>query len=289
LRRLGSEDFNRFNELLAKGGSACPRWFVCREYELRKPPEADEDDHLAYYFLPKHEYNYFRDDDTWRSYDPLEDTPDLFLKFARLHERNDSIEHIVDWVHKYGVLGLDRPKLLHGEGGPKETLESFKMEVERAAQVLALYEAALSGDNEAALRVSEKVPWCFNDPFFKKESILNVVLYSATDEVTRKVCRSCHPALLVGMLGGPSSVQSVWTFDNLLGAMYLQMYWLMAAGGNVTRCRYCGRIISLASPQPGARKTRQDKKFCNDACRQRQYYHTKTKPKRQGKSGNQLR
>jgi hypothetical protein len=68
----------------------------------------------------------------------------------------------------------------------------------------------------------------------------------------------------------------------LYGAMYMQMYRLIAAGGNVTRCKYCGRIISLASPGPDARKTRQDKKFCDDACRQRRHYRTKTKPKRQG-------
>ena len=283
LRRLGSEDFNRFNELLAKGGSAAPRWLVCREYELRKPPEADEDDHLAYYFLSKHDHEPFSDDDKWRWYDPLEDTPDLFLKFARLHGRSDSVDPIVDWVHKYGVLGLHRPE--QWAGGPKETLEIFKMEIERAAQILALYEAALSGDNETALRVSEKVPWCFNDPSFELQPILDAVLYSASDEVSRKVWRFSHPGLRVGKLGGPSSVQSVWNFDNLLGAMYLQMYWLMAAGGNVTRCRYCSRIISLTSPLPGARKTRQDKKFCDDACRQRHYYHTKTKPKRQGNAG----
>ena len=66
--------------------------------------------------------------------------------------------------------------------------------------------------------------------------------------------------------------------------MYLQMYWLMAAGGNVTRCKYCGRIISLTYPlSGGARKTRQDKKFCDNACRQRHHYHTQTKLKRQGK------
>jgi hypothetical protein len=70
----------------------------------------------------------------------------------------------------------------------------------------------------------------------------------------------------------------------LYGAMYLQMYWLMAAGGNVTRCKYCGRIMSLTYPLPGgARKTRQDKKFCDNACRQKHHYHTKTKLKRQGK------
>ena len=93
----------------------------------------------------------------------------------------------------------------------------------------------------------------------------------------------CFPTLNIGEPGGPSGVQSGWGFRNLLGPMYLQMYWLMAAGGNVTRCRYCSRIISLTSPLPGARKTRQDKKFCDNACRQRYHYHNKTKPQRQGR------
>jgi len=82
----------------------------------------------------------------------------------------------------------------------------------------------------------------------------------------------------------PFGVTASWNFKSLLGAMYLQMYWLMGSGGNVTRCRYCGRIISVASPAPDARKTpRQDKKFCDDACRQRHHYHTKTKLRRQSK------
>ena len=98
------------------------------------------------------------------------------------------------------------------------------------------------------------------------------------------VGNDCSPALRVEKgCRNPSGVTAHWNFKGLLGAMYLQMYWLMAAGGNVTRCKYCGWIISLAPPAPDARKTRHDKKFCDDACRQRHHYHTKTKPRRQAK------
>ena len=93
----------------------------------------------------------------------------------------------------------------------------------------------------------------------------------------------CRPTLYLPEGGSdPSQVSASWGFKGLYAAIYLQMYWLMAAGGNVTRCKYCGRIIYLTSPVPGARKTRQDKQYCNNACRQRHHYHTKTKPRRQG-------
>ena len=68
-----------------------------------------------------------------------------------------------------------------------------------------------------------------------------------------------------------------WTFDNLLGAMYLQMYWLVASRDSVARCEHCGRIISLGRPHPEGRKRRSDKRFCNDACRQA---HHRSKKKR---------
>jgi hypothetical protein len=116
-------------------------------------------------------------------------------------------------------------------------------------------------------------------------SYLRYSLETALDLVAFKVQNQCFPTLLSEEgVSHPSEVRAGWHFKSLYGAMYLQMYWLMAAGGSVTRCRYCGRIISLASPLPGARKTRQDKKFCNDACRQRFHYHTKTKPRRQSLS-----
>jgi hypothetical protein len=42
-------------------------------------------------------------------------------------------------------------------------------------------------------------------------------------------------------------------------------------------------MVFLNSPLPDAgKKTRQDKKFCDDACRPRHHYHTKTKLRGQG-------
>ena len=70
--------------------------------------------------------------------------------------------------------------------------------------------------------------------------------------------------------------------------MYLQMYWLVAAGEkHVARCQHCGKMINLMVRTPGPesegkrRKPRQDKRFCNDACRQRHHYQNTTKPKRE--------
>lgn len=179
-------------------------------------------------------------------------------------------------------------------------------------RVLALYEAVLNGDEDRAKSaILEEFPFVglwwrmYNsapnirahvDRAFVAKEISETVgkvydgdylwhaLETAGEEVEDMVSNYCSPALSVAEGSrDPSGVTANWRFKSPLGAMYLQMYWLMAAGGNVTRCKYCGRIISLASPAPSARKTRQDKKFCDDACRQRHHYHTKTKPKRQGK------
>ncbi len=65
-----------------------------------------------------------------------------------------------------------------------------------------------------------------------------------------------------------NTVRSTWRFKNLLGAAYLQMYWLMTSEGELKRCENCGRTVSLARPYPRGRKRRRDKRFCDDACRQ---------------------
>jgi hypothetical protein len=96
---------------------------------------------------------------------------------------------------------------------------------------------------------------------FYDGSYIRYALVNALDLVAFKVQKHWFPTLLSEEeVSHPSEVWAGWHFKSLYGAMYLQMYWLMAAGGSVTRCRYCGRIISLASPLSGARKPRQDKK-----------------------------
>ena len=305
--RLGRDDFDKTSELLMGGSPGSRIWGVCEEYELRKLPDAPEGDSFPYVLVRKYPLGPVYQH-KWREYAPLEDTPDLFLRFARLHEKSDQIEAMVDWVRKYGVLGHDG-KTPWQPGAPQYA-SSFNQALGQAAGVLALYEAVLNGDRERAKsailgefpfvgiwwRTHNAVP--NKPPHMDREWVaeqisesveencggdyLEYALVTAADDVESMVSSYCTPALNVEEGSrDPSGVTATWNFQSLLGAMYLQMYWLMAAGGNVTRCEYCGRIISLTSPLPGARKTRQDKKFCDDACRQRHHYHTKTKPKRQ--------
>ena len=68
----------------------------------------------------------------------------------------------------------------------------------------------------------------------------------------------------------------MWKFDNLVGAMYLQAYWMLTSGDELGRCEYCSRIISLARPHPEGRKRRRDKRFCDDACRQANHRRKKS-------------
>jgi hypothetical protein len=50
-----------------------------------------------------------------------------------------------------------------------------------------------------------------------------------------------------------TKLKSGWAFDSLLGAMYLQMYWLIAGEGRFKRCKHCEDLI----PNP-----RSNQNFC---------------------------
>ncbi len=299
--RINRDDFVRASELQRRTGSETRWWKVCEEYELREPDEACRYGYLSYEVTPKYSPNR---EDKWRTYYPVEDAPDLFLKFARLYRGGgdryvDSlfVSSILDWVHKYGLLGYDKYYYL---GGPEETINNYSGSAYWAAGILAMYEAALNGDEEAAkgavleefLSVDPLVPEFkrIGEQRFaahKAEWIedrwngnyLGYALTAAMELVAFTVREECFPTLHpIDRVSDPSKISAGWGFKNLYGAMYLQMYWLMAAGGDVTRCEYCGRIISLARPHPEGRKRRQDKRFCDDACRQA---HHRSKKKRQ--------
>jgi hypothetical protein len=92
---------------------------------------------------------------------------------------------------------------------------------------------------------------------------------STVDQVVRESCKQSIVVHIDAMPQlDPSAVKLVWYFDDLLGAMYLQMYWLLTSGGDLVHCEHCRRLISLTRPHPQGRKRRRDKRFCDDACRQ---------------------
>jgi predicted nucleic acid-binding Zn ribbon protein len=76
--------------------------------------------------------------------------------------------------------------------------------------------------------------------------------------VMLKVENDCYPTVE----GSPGSYEQGWGFKSLLGALWLQMMWLML--GEHNHCRWCG---SLFEP------TRRDKRFCDADCRQAWNYH----------------
>ena len=97
-----------------------------------------------------------------RSYDPLVDEPDLFLKFAHLQEQHNWRAALSQWIHTYGLLGLSQaeprriykaepevslpPYRYNPEGGPGETAEAVRKETWAAYYALNLYEAVLANN-----------------------------------------------------------------------------------------------------------------------------------------------
>ncbi len=293
--RLGRQDFRETGELM--GGSSGTRvWRVCERYELRELPEAPEGGALTDFLVPAYSSgppNF----DRWREYEPLRDTPDLFLKFAKVYQAEDQVKSMTAWVHSYGVLGDGYPSW---QSGAPQHAGRFREAVAQAAGVLALYEAVLNGDDRRAKSVVlEEFPfvgiwWRIHNALPDKPAhmdrefvaaqivdsveeihggdYLRYALETAADEVEHMVNNYCSPALSVEEgARDPSGVTAQWNFKSLLGAMYLEMYWLMAAGTDLARCEYCGFPLSLARPNPEGRKRRSDKRFCDDACRQAQH------------------
>jgi hypothetical protein len=201
------------------------------------------------------------------------------------------------------------------QGGPGETLGEFYAEARQANITLACWEAALSGDEEQLERAMYgRLRW-WN---FEGVSVLHdvrktyaararksgvtytdILIHDATFHalmpVQEVLQEFAYPYIASGAprqrripdrLYSPEGLWATWLPRNLLGAMYLQMYWLMTSSGDLARCKYCGRIISYAPPVPigeehKARKPRKDKEFCDSRCRQNYHYHNRIKPVRQ--------
>ncbi len=293
-RRLKGKDFADSYGLVGESG---PTLVVCKKYKLEHAWVKGLTGEIEpiYYLEPTYEWE---DQDGWREYNPLEDYPDLFLEFARLREkersdREQSNQIALDWANEYGPLGCrlgfyqDRHILKYEAAAPYEFVDHFFEEVDRAAAVLAFYEAVLNGDEDAVLPLLKEFPdvavdhwvrYWDTDMGSKYGGRLGFALFFVASEVMRMVRTFTYPKLTLRPGPAlPSRLMSGYGFLTLLGAMYLQMYWLLAAGEkHLTRCKYCGKLVRLTARKPEAerqargRKPRQDKRYCDDACRQRQ-------------------
>jgi hypothetical protein len=130
------------------GRFASREWKVCETYELTKSRGTSEGDADSYLVVPKYRYGPGTFG-KWRSYEPLEETPDLFLKFARLYQAQDRPEAMLEWARTYGTLGHGQPPWVRG--APQDA-KGFWDAVEQAAGLLALYEGVLNRDSQSVQR-----------------------------------------------------------------------------------------------------------------------------------------
>jgi hypothetical protein len=285
-RRINAEDFEESGRVM-KGLEEPGVWSKCDEYEIERGaviakypfPVGDPGDSVI----------------RWGLYRPLESAPHLFLSFSRLHEEDGFEEAVRVWSNKYGVIGGDSyGRLSENDRVP---VSRFREEAMRAWVVLKMYECGLNGDAQAVHRYRDEqfiqallaeyresvlftvVSVKATDEEFSEEHLLPFALYLAKQVANRNVRTYCHRETVLSLKfrkGGrltvdPDATQGKWGFSNLLGAMYLQMQWLIEAGDKLTRCEHCSRVIPLARPNPEGRKPRNDTKYCGPACRQAHY------------------
>ncbi len=72
--------------------------FLRQDYERRGSSENIEDVYLHAKY-PQQE------NDKWTEYGPLQEKPDLFLRFAKVYEQWFSVDLVLGWARKYGLLG----------------------------------------------------------------------------------------------------------------------------------------------------------------------------------------
>lgn len=224
-------------------------------------------------------------------YSPL-NVPGLFLEFAGLVDdpglddepytkNNEAVA--LDWIKTYGVLGLTPTGFdsltgrIH-QGGEWDRVSSFVEQAGFANATLRLFEAATTPDGPDINFIQRGIPEDIRHHFAQDPDNARDWALSRVGEVVRLCLEDyCYPTFRIQEGGSPTLA---WQFKNLLGAMWIQMMWLLTSTGETRRCarRGCPRIITFESGQPpanpglkknprGKYKTRKDKKFCSTLCR----------------------
>jgi hypothetical protein len=191
----------------------------------------------------------------------------------------ESAEAIGFFLERPGPDGFwSRGSRSEATGGRLETVERFAGEAWEANMTLLLYEAAsnpdgpdvdaivgfISDEGEEGMNLRSSRELNGKTPEAARSWALTVV----EEIVERKIRGRCWP---IPVRDGSSHKQG-WAFDSLLGAMWLQMLWLML--GQPRRCEWCGKLLDVDPEQEQdlqtagiddrQRKPRSDRRFCNE-------------------------
>ena len=199
---------------------------------------------------------------------------------------DDTLEVIGEFLDRPGPGGLrGMGSLNDARGGPGETVEKFALEAWNANRTLRLYEAATKPDDPDVDTIVGFMP-DRRDGFSQEldlpttreihsktpEAACNWALSFVEKRVMAEIRGRCWP---IPVRRDDNSHVQGWAFDSLLGAMWLQMLWLML--GEPRRCWWCGRLLDVDPEQveqlgtgpgdaasSGRRKPPSHKHFCSD-------------------------
>jgi hypothetical protein len=326
-RRLNREDLREVNPVLAAQDTYWGiRWNVYEHYDLAET----EDGELYFQATP----NNSNQIEVTKTYNPIVDTPHLFLEFARLvkdpgWEDTSKPDPLLRWISEYGLLGFakyeDESEGLSSNtktmndalrsvssqphhkdtGGLYELTEFYIWEVIQLNEALVCYEAALSRDKEKlleALALDEEDPDAMKQDILKRyerypaevrleDYLVSRALYQIHEFIYLAMQKFVYPSITFpkrweiddpSPVIYPEEIGSGLEPRNLIGAIHLQFYWLVTSGGSISRCKYCNRrMVQSGTTNRAAsnRKTRSDKEFCGNRCRQNYHYHNRLKPK----------
>jgi hypothetical protein len=232
---------------------------------------------------------------------------------AAAAESQKNQEAALRWARTYGVLGANRsdftvlgisavavqdylgrpgPDGLAGSGWendacggpPNESVERFVAEALEARMIRRLYEAATARPQpdhkdivefmssrqdgwDLELRLPSTKEAYGNTPARAHNWALTVV----EETVQRKLQKHSHLTLT----GNRGAYQEGRAFHSLLGAMWMQMFYLMCGSTRVCELPGCNRILDLEESEQSARrrtngskrKTPSHKRFCSDGHR----------------------
>jgi hypothetical protein len=306
-------------EKAVKKDSPSRTWSVYRDYAIVVDQESGESFVVASFDL----FELVADEDpghgqrekTYRGREPEQAAltnypplgiPELVVDLANLADDPITPEAVMGWAEVYGLLAssreedvLERPGLIGQERisgyGCRESVSGFATAAGEVRMCLRTYGALRSNEDLDLEKLSSEV-----GPLPKaKEAIRpedrrhgheRAWLFGVLGRLTQmRLNEHCYPQFNIYTRGGyPTGRYALsWGFHSLLGAIWIQIAWLLENQGSVKFCRLpdCRRVITFESGEPsyeisrpgrGKYKTRSDRVYCRDrACKQK--YHSRKK------------
>lgn len=217
-----------------------------------------------------------------RLYDPIQDRPALFRRFAELDPEESPI---LAFANEYGLLGI-----------PRESLQAWTRHIARMRDVVALLYAADRGDAEAVARwiTLQQTAMGISATLRRGETGSRETLRPEDDDLARYLeptnrvlaARFFADKIINGELEAHSSARMLYdprdgshelhvAPSSLLGALWIQAGDLAAGRRDYQKCEQCGTWFAL-SPDT----SRADRRFCSDRCRTRAYRERKDEARR---------